>query len=895
MGPSWLGDCMSDSCTALVAAAALNHEGYILLEQGYLLQAQDYFERALSLLDADAHRGDANDDVHDDLRATILNNLGLIATERGDLTLAMDYFSDALRVDPSPAASRSRALTTDNLAAAAKEWGRRQGPYWLQDHKYINQPTAHYFDYAERLLTASQAIYEVNLPHSTEDYVVSLGHSIQLALWKDDEEGALAASSRAMRVLSSLESSTDLARFVVAQHLGILVDHHRVEDLAKLLQSGILNELGWPAGPFEVSEQTCDFLCVAVLALTVSGLDEPLPVDPQSQDLSIEKPERFDYSARTTRDPYAMMFGDVEHEVIGRTLGGMSEQAARQWFARIWHRSCEVLACYVTASTGELPPWLYEVLVNRKGVVAERQALMLASTEIFDTDREALLAARADVTALDLGARWEGSIASQRRRHRDARRELDDLERRISLQCPKPAKVTLDEIRSALEPGECFLDIVSLPPPGRRWQHQGHRYVAIEVRPQGNPTYHVLGDTDDLDSTMRELVSTLSKVPFLADPDREASLAILAARLDLASLLPEAPRRLLVSPTRMWTLVPLSFLPGSGGARLLDACEVVVVPSARWLRHRNGLGAQPKDALGRPLVLGDPDYDLGLPIELGFHLRMRASRLKHSRREVKGIGRVLGVRRLTGVEATRKVLLAARRPVALHVATHGEFFEAIGSLAEQAEPTAYELHAVRGGVVEVEAPIDAIRGAGATYADTPRDRHRRLIDWLTSIGPEDQLSRSILALAGFNGWLVGEVADGGAFVSAAELAAVDLRGTELVVLSACDSGRSPVSVGDGSILGFRSATLAAGARTSVSALWEVADDVTADLMLEFYNNLRSGCGRAEALRAAQIAIRESRPDPFYWAGWALEGSAAPIPAFTRTFKGEPWRSETRPD
>src|SRR5439155_3692898 len=91
-------------------------------------------------------------------------------------------------------------------------------------------------------------------------------------------------------------------------------------------------------------------------------------------------------------------------------------------------------------------------------------------------------------------------------------------------------------------------------------------------------------------------------------------------------------------------------------------------------------------------------------------------------------------------------------------------------------------------------------------------------------------------------------------LTAEEVAGLDLRGTELVVLSACDTGLGKEAGGEG-VLGLQRAFQGAGARALAASLWKVDDAATSVLMEEFYANLwRKKLPRLEALRQAQRAV-----------------------------------------
>ena len=76
-------------------------------------------------------------------------------------------------------------------------------------------------------------------------------------------------------------------------------------------------------------------------------------------------------------------------------------------------------------------------------------------------------------------------------------------------------------------------------------------------------------------------------------------------------------------------------------------------------------------------------------------------------------------------------------------------------------------------------------------------------------------------------------------------------------------GLGEVKVGEG-VFGLRRAFVLAGAQTLVMSLWKVPDEATRELMRDFYAHLLAGRPRAEALRAAQLALKARDPDPMVW-------------------------------
>ena len=135
---------------------------------------------------------------------------------------------------------------------------------------------------------------------------------------------------------------------------------------------------------------------------------------------------------------------------------------------------------------------------------------------------------------------------------------------------------------------------------------------------------------------------------------------------------------------------------------------------------------------------------------------------------------------------------------------------------------------------------------------------------------ENPLLRSGLALTGANQHEGGNGEDG--ILTALEAAGLDLWGTKLVVLSACETGIGDVQNGEG-VYGLRRALVLAGAKSEMMSLWKVNDAATHDLMIEFYRRLESGTGRSEALRQVQLKMLKTnyRNHPYFWAAFILSG------------------------
>ena len=121
------------------------------------------------------------------------------------------------------------------------------------------------------------------------------------------------------------------------------------------------------------------------------------------------------------------------------------------------------------------------------------------------------------------------------------------------------------------------------------------------------------------------------------------------------------------------------------------------------------------------------------------------------------------------------------------------------------------------------------------------------------------------------GQITDAVAEDG-LLTGLEASLLNLQGTELVILSACDSGTGEVKIGEG-VMSLRRAFRIAGAQTVLASHWKVSDPATSRLMTEFIGRWRSGEPRAKAWREAQLSLLHSKEfsNPYFWAAFTLTG------------------------
>ncbi len=342
----------------------------------------------------------------------------------------------------------------------------------------------------------------------------------------------------------------------------------------------------------------------------------------------------------------------------------------------------------------------------------------------------------------------------------------------------------------------------------------------------------------------------------------------IANRLRAAVLDPLIPglqgqKQLFLAPDGDLYRLPFEALPLQPGRCLIDEVRISYVGVGRDLLR---FGSVESTRTGLPLIVADPDYDLATdpqgvskaPVQTSTPLRRELfqavrqfDRLPGTRAEAERVAAMLGVKPVMGSPASKGRLAEAHSPRILHIATHGFFLP---------DP-------------------EHRSGQNGWEQDWPANRRNRATNPLVR-STENPLLRSGLALAGVNAWLQGRASPvdaGDGILTGEEASGLDLLSTELVVLSACETGLGDIRVGEG-VFGLRRAFLLAGAKTLVMSLWMVPDTQTQMLMDRLYQRLLAGEPRADALREAQLAVKAEFPEPFYWAGFICQGDPAPLPA-----------------
>lgn len=437
----------------------------------------------------------------------------------------------------------------------------------------------------------------------------------------------------------------------------------------------------------------------------------------------------------------------------------------------------------------------------------------------------------------------------------------EELERQLYRILPelRPRVVEMEEVASALPANSALVVFQRFQPfdesksGGRCWGEA--RYLALILKPDGSVAAVDMGGAGALETAIKEARS--NTIQCFAD---SSSPWETISSLLLSPLLPH------LSNETLWFLsldgelsrIPMHVLPlpNQPDQWLVEAVKLRLVSSGRDLLDQPSSREHTPPA-GAALVVADPAFDRDPtatssdePDSYNHPFRSRDLELVRfweplpgTAKEGQEVAEILGAKLLTGGDATTLAVQEAKRPRILHIATHGFF------LPDQPEQ---------------------LQAQPWLSFDRP--------DVLERFSGEDPMLRSGLVLAGANHQGSDPDEDDG-YLTAMEAVHLNLQDTELVTLSACDSGSGDIRTGEG-VYGLQRAFIVAGARSLLISLWPVPDEATCAFMVRFYSLLKDGLGRDEALIAVQREFREHENivwrHPYYWGAWQLIGDGSPI-------------------
>lgn len=280
------------------------------------------------------------------------------------------------------------------------------------------------------------------------------------------------------------------------------------------------------------------------------------------------------------------------------------------------------------------------------------------------------------------------------------------------------------------------------------------------------------------------------------------------------------------SPDGVYNQMNINTLKKPGGNFILNQYDVIVLGNSKDLivvKNRKQTTVAKKAAF----LLGFPDYG-----------GSAVAPLPGTKLEVDAIDKILKTSgyktsELTQKLATEKSVKGVKGIQIVHIATHGYF--------------------------QADAEVNAGSAIGVDVDNAK----------------ENPLLRSGLILMGGATTIAGSnipdlASNDNGILTAYEAMNLNLEGTDLVILSACETGLGEVKAGEG-VYGLQRAFLVAGAKALIMSLWKVDDTATQLLMVNFYTNWVKGGNKQKAFKQAQLQLLSKYKDPYYWGAFVMMG------------------------
>ena len=379
--------------------------------------------------------------------------------------------------------------------------------------------------------------------------------------------------------------------------------------------------------------------------------------------------------------------------------------------------------------------------------------------------------------------------------------------------------ITLEGIQKLIPANAALVEIVRYRPFNPKAPQNERfgipRYAVYILYANGDIKAKDLGEAKPLDDKLiyfrDNLADAKTPIPQLQKSARQLDEKLMQPIRQLLG----NTKTILLSPDAALNLIPFEALVDENNQYLVENYHITYLTSGRdLLRLKDKFASQQS-----PLIIADPFYGkAGEKVALTRSIDLSEFTfpgLPGTEEEAKAIKNILPQATvLTGSQATENAVKQVKKPNILHIATHG-FFKPESNVIE------------------------------------------------------NPLLRSGLVLAGVT---IGQSAGDDGVLTALETTNLNLVGTKLVVLSACDTARGDIKIGQG-VYGLRRALVIAGSESQLISLWKVSDDATKDLMVAYYGRLQKGEGRSEALRQIQLGMLkvEKQKHPFYWASFIPSG------------------------
>ncbi|TXI69679.1 MAG: CHAT domain-containing protein, partial [Cyclobacteriaceae bacterium] len=397
----------------------------------------------------------------------------------------------------------------------------------------------------------------------------------------------------------------------------------------------------------------------------------------------------------------------------------------------------------------------------------------------------------------------------------------NDLERSLSQRSTDFARgyeseqITWTNVASRLLDSEAVLELIRVRGFDKDFTDQS-RYIALVAGKGMSPPRMVLLENGN------EMETRYAKFYKNAIQQRVADQYSYAQYWQRIDPLLTGKKVVYVSPDGVYNQININTLKITETDYLLKRYDVVTIGNAKDVVALKDMKQTVSEE--EAFVLGFPDYG------------GNAVALPGTKVEIDGINKILGASGYKVVkreqrEASEASLKSVKAPTLMHIATHGYFL----------------------------ADADLTSG-DAMGIDAENARNNPLLrSGLILAGVQSQNNNSVDLNSNDNGVL-----------TAYEAMNMSLEGTDLIILSACETGLGDVRAGEG-VYGLQRAFLVAGANALIMSLWKVDDAATQELMTNFYTNWSKTGNKQKSFKQAQVQLMTKYKDPYYWGAFVMMG------------------------
>ncbi|MES2766598.1 MAG: CHAT domain-containing protein [Bacteroidota bacterium] len=558
-------------------------------------------------------------------------------------------------------------------------------------------------------------------------------------------------------------------------------------------------------------------------------------------------------------NPYFLKANNMVLDVIKNNFPAMSEKEKGQFWAKIygWFEKYKHIAIEESSVRAENLADVFNIQLSTKAILLNstkkvRQRIMQSGDEKLISLYNQWMADKEELAKMYALPKegMEKTIEQQEEKLNSVEKMLSERSE-VFARAGEKKNPTWEDIRGALKSGEAAVEIIRVNGYSKELEYtDAIYYAALIVTPEmkKNPQLVLLKNGAEMESDFLKNYQQRIRQK-MADGN---SYSAYWEKID--SVL-KPFKTIYISADGVYNQINLNTLLKPNGKYLAEEKDIRLVTNTKDIllkekttllkKQKAELFGFPKYNLNKEdhaeAVLAYAERDRSRDVEFDdFDELSRAgiTELPGTKTEIENVSAIIAgkqtpAQKFLGAESLEEAVKSVESPYILHIATHGFFL-----------------------------------------SDPDKMKGKKIFGMERSRALENPLLRSGLLFAGATNTITGKqtntMLDDG-ILTAYEAMNLNLDNTELVVLSACETGLGEVKNGEG-VYGLQRAFQVAGAKTLIMSLWKVNDDATQELMTTFYKNWLGGMDKHAAFKSAQFSLKEKYKHPYFWGAFVMVGN-----------------------